>query len=172
MNIVVYGTGGVGGYFGARLLDSGCSVHFIARGPHLDAIRKNGLLLKSILGDLHLKNVSISSSSAEIPFSKIDLVLFCTKTFQLREASLEIQPFVQINTCVLPLLNGIENNEILLEYFSKNQVLGGLCRIISKIESHGVIAHIDVEPSIVLALWTERYMHKQTLYKRFFKKLK
>lgn len=149
MNIVVYGTGGVGGYFGARLLDSGCSVHFIARGPHLAAIRKNGLLLKSILGDLHLKNVSISSSSAEIPFSKIDLVLFCTKTFQLREASQEIKPFVQTNTCVLPLLNGIENSEILLEYFSKNQVLGGLCRIISKIESHGVIAHIDVEPSIV-----------------------
>ncbi len=149
MNIVVYGTGGVGGYFGARLLDSGCSVHFIARGSHLAAIRENGLLVKSILGDVHLTDISISSSSSEIPFTKIDLVLFCTKTFQLREASQEIRPFVQADTSILPLLNGVENSEILLEYFSNNQVLGGLCRIISKIESHGVIAHIDVKPSIV-----------------------
>ncbi len=149
MNIVVYGTGGVGGYFGARLLDSGCSVHFIARGEHLDAIRKNGLIVKSILGDLHLNKVSISSSSEEIPFDRIDLVLFCTKTFQLRQASEEIQSFVRPDTLILPLLNGIENSAILLEYFSQNQVLGGLCRIISKIESYGVIVHIDVEPSIV-----------------------
>jgi 2-dehydropantoate 2-reductase len=149
MNVVVYGTGGVGGYFGARLSDSGCFVHFIARGAHLKAIQEKGLFLKSISGDLHLRNVSVSSSSSEIPFKQIDLVLFCTKTFQLREASEEIRSFVHEETLILPLLNGIENSEILLEYFRESQVLGGLCRIISKIENPGVITHIDVDPSIV-----------------------
>ena len=51
MNIVIYGTGGVGGYFGARLAQAGNNVTFIARGKHLEVIQKNGLLLKSIKGN-------------------------------------------------------------------------------------------------------------------------
>ncbi len=42
MNIVIYGTGGVGGYFGARLAQAGNKVIFIARGKHLKAIKKEG----------------------------------------------------------------------------------------------------------------------------------
>ena len=51
MNIVIYGTGGVGGYFGARLAQAGNNVTFIARGKHLEAIHQKGLQLKSSKGD-------------------------------------------------------------------------------------------------------------------------
>jgi 2-dehydropantoate 2-reductase len=51
MNITVIGTGGVGGYFGGRLAQAGNNVTFIARGKHLEAIMKDGLIVKSLKGD-------------------------------------------------------------------------------------------------------------------------
>ena len=47
MKICVYGAGAIGGYMGAKLAQSGQEVTLIARGPHLEAMRKNGLTLKS-----------------------------------------------------------------------------------------------------------------------------
>ncbi|TMA19558.1 MAG: oxidoreductase, partial [Deltaproteobacteria bacterium] len=47
MKICVYGAGAIGGYMGAKLAQSGADVTLIARGPHLEAMRKNGLTLRS-----------------------------------------------------------------------------------------------------------------------------
>ena len=153
MNIVVYGCGGVGGYFGARLQDAGHKVHFIARGNHLTAMLKNGLFVKSINGNLHINDISASPDFIDMPFPKIDLVVFATKTFQLKPAAESIQGWVSEETLLLPLLNGVDNQNVLMDIYPKNQVLSGLCRIISKIESPGVINHLDVNPSIVFGPW-------------------
>ena len=51
MHIAIVGTGGVGGYFGGRLAQSGQDVTFIARGAHLNAIKDNGLKIISTKGD-------------------------------------------------------------------------------------------------------------------------
>ena len=51
MRIAIFGAGGAGGYFGARLAQAGEEVTFIARGKHLDAIRKHGLRVDSVHGD-------------------------------------------------------------------------------------------------------------------------
>jgi 2-dehydropantoate 2-reductase len=56
MKIAVLGTGGVGGYFGARLAAAKYDVTFVARGKHLDAMRKNGLRISSALGDVVVEN--------------------------------------------------------------------------------------------------------------------
>ncbi|MDA8595815.1 2-dehydropantoate 2-reductase [Flavobacteriaceae bacterium] len=149
MNIVIYGSGGVGGYFGSRLLQAGNNVHFIARGAHLEALKNHGIHVYSILGDVHISDLRVSSSSSEIAFDQIDLVIFATKTYQLHEAAYEIKPYVKSNTTVLSLLNGISNASILSKVFGPEQVLGGLCRIISKIDSPGIIRHLDVKPNIV-----------------------
>jgi len=149
MRIVVYGSGGVGGYFGLRLAEAGNQVHFIARGAHLEHIRDNGFELVSPKGNFLLKNVLASSQSGQIEFDEIDLVIFACKTFQLKTAAEEIAPFVGGNTLLLPLLNGVESPEILSSVFGSENVLGGLCRIISKIDGPGRIAHLDVEPSVV-----------------------
>ena len=60
MKIAIMGSGGVGGYFGARLAHAGCDVAFIARGAHLAATREHGLKVESPLGDLHLPRVSVT----------------------------------------------------------------------------------------------------------------
>ena len=51
MRIAVFGTGGVGGYFGGRLAQAGEAVIFIARGEHLRALRAHGLRVDSLKGD-------------------------------------------------------------------------------------------------------------------------
>jgi len=64
MRIVVMGTGGVGGYFGARLAQGGHDVAFVARGRHLEALRANGLRVESPLGDLHLPDIQVTDNPA------------------------------------------------------------------------------------------------------------
>ena len=66
MNIVIYGTGGVGGYFGTRLVQSGNNVTFIARGKHLEAIKKNGLQLNSIKGDYLVKPANVTANIEDV----------------------------------------------------------------------------------------------------------
>lgn len=147
MNIVIYGTGGVGGYFGTRLVQSGNNVTFIARGKQLEAIKKRGLQLKSIKGDYLVQPANVTDTISEL--KDIDLVLICVKTWQLSEVAKKIKPVLNKNTIVISLLNGAENAAILCKIIAKKHVLGGLCKVISKIEDYGVINHISYEPTII-----------------------
>ena len=147
MNIVIYGTGGVGGYFGARLAQAGNNVTFIARGKHLEAIQKNGLQLKSGKGDYLVKPAKATADISEV--KDIDLILVCTKAWQLKEVAKIIKPVLSENTMVISLLNGVENQDVLSSVIDKQNVLGGLCFVVSKVEDYGVINHITFEPTIV-----------------------
>lgn len=146
MRIVVFGSGGVGGYFGARLVEAGEDVVFVARGAHLEAIRTNGLKLHSINGDVHLPEVTATDSVDE-SFDP-DLVLVCVKTWQVDEAAAAIRPMLGDATVVLPLLNGVEANDQLGVALGTECIVGGLCRIIAYIEAPGVIRHAAVDPFI------------------------
>lgn len=75
MRITIMGSGGVGGYFGARLAQGGCNVSFVARGEHLAALREHGLRVKSELGDVELPDVCVSDDPAAL--GPADLVLIC-----------------------------------------------------------------------------------------------
>jgi 2-dehydropantoate 2-reductase len=147
MKIVIYGTGGVGGYFGARLAQAGNDVTFIARGKHLEAIKKNGLQLKSIKGDYLVKPAKATSNIAEL--NEIDLILICTKTWQLPDVAKTIKPILSKNTAVISLLNGCNNQDILTSIIDKKHVLGGLCKVVSFVEDYGVINHVSYEPTII-----------------------
>ena len=147
MNIVIYGTGGVGGYFGARLAQAGNNITFIARGKHLEAIQKNGLQLKSDKGDYLVHPANATSNILEV--ENIDLILVCVKTWQLKEVSEKIYSVINKNIVVISLLNGVENTEILTSVLDKKNVLSGLCKVVSKVEDYGVIKHLSYEPTIV-----------------------
>ncbi|NOR29200.1 MAG: 2-dehydropantoate 2-reductase [Lutibacter sp.] len=147
MNIVIYGSGGVGGYFGARLAQAGNNVTFIARGKHLVAIQQKGLQLKSIKGNYLVYPANATSIISEI--KDIDLILICVKTWQLADVSEIIKPVLNDNTMVISLLNGIANEEVLCSILPKKHVLAGLCKVVSKVEDYGVINHISYEPTIV-----------------------
>ena len=146
MRIVILGTGGVGGYFGARLAEAGEDVLFVARGEHLNAIRTKGLAVQSINGDVHLSKVAVTDR-VDHSFNP-DLVLVCVKTWQVDEAAALIKPVLGDKSVVMPLLNGIEAADQLGKTLGRERIVAGLCRIIAYIESPGVICHSAVDPFI------------------------
>lgn len=148
MRIVVFGTGGVGGYFGARLAEMGEEVMFVARGQHLEALQAKGLRLLSVSGDLHLDNVS-ASSRVDATF-RPDLVIMCVKAWQIPEAAAAIEPVIGDRCVVMPLQNGVEAPSELGDVLGSERVIGALCGLIAFIESPGVVRHTAVDPYIRL----------------------
>lgn len=154
MKLAIFGTGGVGGYFGARLAEHGHEVHFIARGAHLKAIQEKGLHLESPLGDVHLTEVHATDNPAEI--GPVDAVLVGVKAWQVPEAARAMPPLVGEHTLVLPLQNGIEAPAQLAEVLGKEHVLGGMCKISAYIAAPGRIVHAGIEPYIALG-WPDNH---------------
>ncbi len=146
MNIMVFGSGGVGGYFGGRLALNGVPVTFIARGAHLHAMREHGLRVESIKGDFTVQPVQATADVREA--DPPDLILMTVKTWQLADAAQAIQPVIGEQTVVLPLLNGVEAPAYLSAVLGEQHVLGGLCRIFSSVAAPGVIRHVAAEPHI------------------------
>jgi 2-dehydropantoate 2-reductase len=137
MKAAIFGTGGVGGYFGGLLARAGHEVAFIARGQHLAALRKHGLQVKSPHGDFHLKQITATDEPAEI--GPVEYLVVAIKHYQLQEVAGRMQPLIDAQTMILPLLNGIDAHEILIASLGSASVVGGLCSISSMIEAPGVI---------------------------------
>ncbi|NQZ32611.1 MAG: 2-dehydropantoate 2-reductase [Oceanospirillaceae bacterium] len=144
MKVAIYGTGGVGGYFGGRLAQAGVDVSFVARGEHLAAMQQQGLKVASIKGDFVIHPVQASDNPAQI--GEVDLVLVCVKGWQLSDAVQAMKPLVGENTVILPLLNGVDAVDILSAEFGANKVLNGLCGIFAKIMGPGLVAHMGASP--------------------------
>ncbi|HNW51422.1 MAG TPA: 2-dehydropantoate 2-reductase [Prolixibacteraceae bacterium] len=147
MKISVIGAGGVGGYFGGKLALAGNEVTFIARGAHLEAIRENGLLVKSSTGDFTIEPAKVTSKYEAISGS--DLILIGTKAWQIKEIAKQISPFISDSTMIMPLQNGVLAAEELAESIPGRNIIGGLCRIFSMIESPGIIKQTGIDPTIV-----------------------
>ncbi|WP_378179337.1 ketopantoate reductase family protein [Aquimarina sp. SS2-1] len=147
MHTVIIGVGGVGGYFGGKITQSGQKVSMIARGKHLEAILQNGLQVKSIEGDFVTQPFLVTDDIQKV--EKADLVLICTKSWQVKEAAALIKPILKADTIVIPLQNGADNAERVMSVIDKKHVLGGLCKIYSKIESPGIISHFGHPPEVI-----------------------
>ncbi len=145
MKIVIMGAGGVGGYFGARLAASGNQVCFIARGAHREAMIRDGLEIRSPLGDLRIKAPRVTDNPAElaevVEMGTCDLVIFCVKLWDLEAAAEAIRILMGENSAVLPLQNGVSAETCLAEAFGPERVLGGVAQISASIERPGVIRH-------------------------------
>jgi 2-dehydropantoate 2-reductase len=146
MRIVVFGAGGVGGYFGGRLVEAGHDVVFVARGGHLDALRNTGISITSPRGPFAGK---VQATSDPKTIGRADLILMATKAWQVREAAAAVQPAVDSHTTVLPLQNGVEAAEHIAEVLGAERVIGGLCRILSQVTAPGEILHVGADPTIV-----------------------
>jgi 2-dehydropantoate 2-reductase len=139
MRVAVMGTGGVGGYFGARLALGGCEVTFIARGAHLTAIREHGLKVESALGDMHVTPARATDDPAAV--GAVDLVLFGVKLWDTEAAAKATMPLVGPETAVISLQNGVRKDEILRAILGERAVMGGACYIAAQIAGPGIIRH-------------------------------
>lgn len=146
MRIAVVGVGGVGGYFGARLADGGEDVFFIARGPHLEAIRDGGLHVESPEGDLHLPLVNATNDSSEI--GPVDVVLLAVKAWQLTAAIEANHSLLGAETAVVPLLNGVDAPTALASALGAKHALGGLCGIVAHLDGPGRVKHVGAVPFV------------------------
>jgi 2-dehydropantoate 2-reductase len=139
MRIAVMGTGGTGGFFGGLLARAGEDVAFIARGAHLDAIRRHGLTVRSrLLGDF---TVAAKATDDPADVGVVDLVLFCVKGYDNDTAIPAIRPLVGRDTMVLSVQNGIDNEELIARVVGSGAVLGATAAVSAVIAAPGVIEH-------------------------------
>jgi 2-dehydropantoate 2-reductase len=141
MRIAVMAAGAVGGYFGARLANAGHDVVFFARGAHLAAIRRDGLKIESVCGNLHLKNVTVTDTPDGI--APVDVVLFAVKLWDTEQAAREIKPLVSDTTRVITVQNGVDAFDIMQPILGAGRVLPGLAQISATIAAPGVISHVS-----------------------------
>jgi 2-dehydropantoate 2-reductase len=139
MRIAVIGAGGVGGYFGGRLAADGNEVLFAARGAHRAAMKEQGLRIVSRLGDCHVERPFLIDDPADAGFC--DVILLCTKLWDLAAAAEWARPLVARDSAVIPLQNGIEGEAVVAEVLGGENTAGGVAYIATEIAKPGVIRH-------------------------------
>jgi 2-dehydropantoate 2-reductase len=147
MRIAIMGSGGVGGYFGARLAQGGCDVAFIARGVHLAALREHGLVVESRLGNVSLSKLCATDDPATL--GSVDVVLISVKLWDTEAAARAISPIVGPATTVLSLQNGVQKDDVLRRILGDRPIIGGICYISATIARPGVIGHTGTVQKIV-----------------------
>ncbi|MEE8435640.1 MAG: 2-dehydropantoate 2-reductase [bacterium] len=140
MKIAIMGSGGVGGYFGARLALAGEDVTFIARGAHLEAIRSGGLRVEGTLLECHLNDAKATDDPGGV--GAVDLVVMSIKAYDLEGSARAIAPLMGADTMVLPLLNGVDIAERIEPVLGAGRVLGGLCHLSAHIAEPGLIRQV------------------------------
>ena len=140
MHIAIVGAGGIGGYFGARWIEAGARVSFVARGAHGAAIRKHGLRITSALGDAVVRPHHVSADAAEI--GAADLVVFAVKLPDAEPAARQLKPLLRAGTVVLPLQNGVDVVDLLAREVGDSTVAVGVAQISARIASPGVVEHV------------------------------
>src|SRR5215475_7822245 len=140
MRIVIFGTGGAGGYFGAQLARAGEDVVFIARGEHLRAIRTHGLSIETPMGEVVIHPAQATDDPAQV--GTADVVLVGVKAWQVTDAAEAMRPMMGSETFVVPLQNGVEAPSQLGTALGRERVLGGLCGTFSWVVAPGRIRSI------------------------------
>ena len=139
MRIAAMAAGAVGAYFGGRMAAAGHDVSFIARRAHLDAIRKNGLIIKSVHGDLQLKNVVATDDPNEV--GPVDVILFAVKLWDTETAAKLAFPMVGPDTRIITLQNGVDSFERVAPILGAERTIAGTAYIATVISEPGVISH-------------------------------
>lgn len=166
MRIAVIGAGGTGGYYGGLLAKHGHQVTFVARGAHLQAIRKNGLQVKSLFGDFSIVPAQATDDPSQV--GEVDLVLFCTKTYDTDEAVQKMRPLIGPATTVLSLQNGIDAAERIGRVIGMEHMIAGATWISSAVEAPGVIKHMSEFRRVVIGELDGRVTPRvQAVYEAF-----
>lgn len=140
MRVAVFGAGGVGAYFGARLAEAGVELAIVARGAHLAAIRAEGLRVDSVLGDMRVRPSVASDAASDV--GPVDVVLLGVKTWQLGAALPALRALIGADTLIVPLQNGVEAVDELVRAFGTQHVAGGVCGGFCFIVGPGHVRHI------------------------------
>lgn len=141
MKIAITGIGGVGGFFGGLLAQhytgSSIEIFFIARGENERAIRENGLRMQTMNGDFTVHPAMVTNDPGDI--GKVDLLLCCTKGYDLEGAILHCSPCISEKTIILPLLNGVDARHRIEKIFPDNEIWDGCVYLVSRLAEPGLV---------------------------------
>lgn len=168
MRIAIFGAGGAGGYFGARLARSGEDVTFIARGEHLEAIRQHGLRVDSILGDFVVSPAKVTGDPEQV--GQVDMILLGVKAWQVKSVLPALRSLIGPQTTIVPLQNGVESPDLLTQAFGATHVVGGLAKIISFKVGAGHIRHAGADPYIAIGELDKRSSGRTIRIQQVFQK--
>ena len=139
MKIAVFGSGGVGGYFGAKLAAAGEEVTFLARGAHLKAMQDDGLHVESPQGSFHLPKVQATDRPQAI--GPVDVVLFTVKMYDVDASAATLKPLIGPDTAVITLQNGVEAMDMVAAHVGADHVAGGAAYIVVVVDRPGHLRH-------------------------------
>ncbi len=139
MNIMIFGAGALGTYFGSRWSETGENVSFYVREGRKAQIEQEGLQVISVKGNTKVRSPKLVTNASEV--SSVDLVILGVKGYHLEDSLPVLKEFVRKGAKVLPILNGIEHISILKDELGEEAVLGGLSYIIATLDDHGHVQH-------------------------------
>ncbi len=142
MRILVLGAGGIGGYFGGRLVEAGVDVTFLVRPRRAEQLRQNGLVIQSPLGDATVPVKTVLAGQAQPGW---DAIIVACKAFDLDDAIATIRPAAP-GALIVPQLNGMRHLEALDAAFGADNVAGGMTQIGVTMEADGTIRHLNLSP--------------------------
>ena len=137
MRIAVIGSGGLGGYFGARLAQGGADVRFLARGAHLAAMRADGLAIEGGPEVIRVAPVRASDDPADLGVA--DFVLLAVKLWDTETVLEQIKPVVGPSTTLISFQNGVLKDEALRTAYGPAQIMGGVGYVATALDRPGVI---------------------------------
>ena len=148
--VAVVGAGGTGAFYGGALARAGAEVTMIARGPHLEAINKNGLQLNSVLLGDFLIDCSATDDMSSV--DEVDLVIFAVKSWGTDTAieSMTSGDMVGENTIIISTQNGIDSEPLLSKAFGVERVLGCTATVSAMIAEPGVVDQPGGPGSLVI----------------------
>lgn len=139
MRLLVMGAGALGAYFGARLQADGHEVTYVARGAHLDAMRRDGLRVESRAGDLHLPEVHATDDPGEA--GPVDVVFFAVKNYDVETAGRQLAPALTPDTIVVTTQNGVGAPDRLAAVIGPERVHPGAVYMPADIRAPGIVRH-------------------------------
>jgi 2-dehydropantoate 2-reductase len=139
VKIAIFGSGGVGGYFGGRLAAAGEDVTFLARGAQLTAMQEGGLHIESPNGNLHVPKVRATDRPEAV--GPVDVVLFTVKLYDVAASAATLRPLIGPDTVVITLQNGVEAMDMVAQHVGDDHVAGGAAYIVVVVDSPGHLRH-------------------------------
>jgi 2-dehydropantoate 2-reductase len=137
LRIVIIGTGGIGGPYGASLAKAGADVTFVARGAHLAAIRQAGLRIEGDRGETHIRPAQATDDISSI--GAVDYALLCVKLWDVEAVGAQLRPLIGPQTAVIPLQNGVDAPQRLVAMLGPEAIMGGTAFVTGTIAAPGVV---------------------------------
>jgi len=148
VRIAVIGSGGVGGYFGARLASGGADVVFLARGAHLAALRSQGITVVGGPEPLHVGSVQATDDPSSMGVA--DLVLIAVKLWDTDAILERIRPVVGSKTAIISFQNGVLKDTCLRAHYDAARIMGGVGYVATTIDRPGVIRQTGPMQRLIL----------------------